>query len=174
MSVCSLFSIHVFQLKPVYSYTSLSEPNKKGREQHFLFFVLLSSESFWMHCFHLSLSSSLNKTFVRGYEQRILFLVLLHICYLLLVSKTVVCPIVPSFVWWLLLVVYFFPHSIYVIIKEIPSKKLRWILTAVALHSASNPPVMSTASSCSRTDGLRVFMVYGTGFPIPRWLIMFQ
>lgn len=58
--------------------------------------------------------------------------------------------------------------------KEIPSKKLKWILTAVALHSASNPPIMSTASSCSRTDGLRVFMVHGTGFPIPRLLIIFQ
>lgn len=53
------------------------------------------------------------------------------------------------------------------IIKEIPSKKLKWILTAVTLYSASNPPIMSTASSCSRTDGLRAFMVYGTGFPIP-------
>lgn len=74
--------------------------------------------------------------------------------------------------------ILFFPHCICVksdrIIKEIPSNKQKWILTAVALHSASNPLIMSTASSCSITDGLRVFMVCGTGFPIPRWLIIFQ
>lgn len=43
-------------------------------------------------------------------------------------------------------------------IKEIPSKKLKWILTVVALYSASNPSIMSTASTCSKPDGLRVFV----------------
>lgn len=44
-------------------------------------------------------------------------------------------------------------------ITEIPSKKLKWIQTACCcLYSASNPPIKSTASTCSKTDGLSIFV----------------
>lgn len=43
-------------------------------------------------------------------------------------------------------------------IKHIPSKKLKWILTAAALYSASNCPRMTIVSTCSKTDCLRIFV----------------
>lgn len=76
----------------------------------------------------------------------------------IVLSKIVVCPC-PFLCAMTAPCSLFFFHCICakpdLIIKEIPSKRLKWILTAVALHPASNPPIMSTASSCSGTDGLR-------------------
>lgn len=129
-----------------------------------------------MCCFPLSFSSSLNKTFVICTEDNFFSVA----PYMVPTASAKDCCV--SHCPFLCVIAapcsLFFFHCICVksdlIMKEIPSKKLKWILTAVALHSASNPPIMSTASSCSRTDGLRVFMVHGTGFPIPRLLIIFQ
>lgn len=85
---------------------------------------------------------------------------LLHVTCLLLLPKFVVHPL--PHVMAAVCSLFKSLHCICVKsdsrIKEISSKKLKWILTVVALYSASNHLIMSTASTCSQTDSLRVFV----------------
>lgn len=135
-------------------------PENKGRWLSFLSLIHASSKAFWMCPFPLSLSSSLNKTFVRCTEDTFLTVVP---CNLPIVS-TEIC----SAFHFPFLHVVAAPHSLIKFlhgicvksdlpIKEIPRKRLKWLITAAALRSTGSPPIMSTASICSKRDGLRFF-----------------